>query len=94
MTKQGGWPASGFGIRLRELREEREWTQAELAKKAGCHTMTVTKLERGVQEPAWPLVLAFCRALGVPCTSFYVKPAGQPTPRPRPRGRPRKHSAE
>jgi hypothetical protein len=30
----------------------------------------VAKLERGVQEPAWPLVLALAKALGVNCLAF------------------------
>ena len=34
--------------------------------------MTVSKLERGAQEPAWPLVLALARALGVEVTAFVV----------------------
>jgi DNA-binding XRE family transcriptional regulator len=70
MTKQGGWPATGFGGRLRTLREAAGLTQQQLADAAECNRFTVAKLERGQQEPAWPLVLALCKALGVPCTEF------------------------
>jgi DNA-binding XRE family transcriptional regulator len=92
MTKQGGWEPTGFGRRLAELREEKGVSQAELAERAGCHRFTVSKLERGDQEPAWPLVVALCRALGVSCTDFEkaVASATEASPAPRRRGRPRK----
>ena len=81
MSKQGGWPATGFGVRLRALREGTGLTQKQLAEKAGCHPMTLAKLERGVQEPAWPLVLALGRALGVGCEAFLpVAEADLPKP--------------
>jgi len=92
MTKQGGWPESGFGQRLKELREERGLTAQQLADQARCHPMTISKLERGVQEPAWPLVLALAKALGVEVTAFVViepvqaeeaeKPPGKAAGRP------------
>jgi transcriptional regulator with XRE-family HTH domain len=92
MTKIGGWPSSGFGIRLRALREARGWTAQRLAEASGCHLMTISKLERGVQEPAWPLVLALAKALGVSVEAFVETPAS-PDPEPRPRGRPPKANA-
>jgi transcriptional regulator with XRE-family HTH domain len=70
MTKQGGWPPSGFGERLRQLRTDAGLTQQQLAERSGCHPMTIAKLERGVQEPAWPLVQVLAKALGVNCLAF------------------------
>src|SRR3989442_532627 len=91
MTKQGGWPPSGFGDRLRRLREQQGLTQRQLAERAGCHLMTVAKLEAGTQEPAWPLVQALARALGVTCLAFAVEEeAGAPQPAKRGRGGPPK----
>lgn len=90
MTRQGGWPKSGFGAVLRRLREQTEKTQGQLAEDAGCHPQTIVKLEAGSQEPAWPLVLALCKALGVSCEAFRQaeeKPAEAPAPK---RGRPKK----
>jgi transcriptional regulator with XRE-family HTH domain len=76
MTKRGGWPDSGFGERLKSVRESSGLSQAQLAERAGCHTFTISKLERGEQEPAWPLVLALAKALGVDCLAFQtVAPA-------------------
>ncbi len=95
MTRQGGWPASGFGQKLREVRQAQGLSQEALAERAGCHTMTVAKLEQGVQEPAWPLVLALARALGVSTSEFEVPPgAEQVREQPRQRGRPRKQPTE
>ena len=91
MTKQGGWEPTGFGDRLRELRCERGLTQAEIAELTGCHLMTIAKLERGTQEPAWPLVRALCQALKVSCTAFEKQPAAEYEPK---RGRPPKVQAE
>jgi len=45
-------------------------SQRELAEKAGCNANTIAKMERGEQEPAWPLVLRLAAALGVDCTAF------------------------
>lgn len=90
MTRRGGWPPSGFGERLLALREQAGLTQGELADKAGCHGFTISKLERGEQEPAWPLVLALAAALGVSCTAFVPENKASTTRRKRPRGRPKK----
>ncbi len=86
--KRGGWPPTGYGNQLRQLREQAGIPQADLAERAGCHPMTVAKLERGVQEPAWPLVLALAKALGVDVTAFVVE--GEAGQGGRPKGRPRK----
>jgi putative transcriptional regulator len=94
MSKQGGWPATGFGDRLRVLRAQAGLTQKQLAERAACHPMTLAKLERGVQEPAWPLVLALARALGVSCQDFTPEAAtAAPLPEKRGPGRPPKRSA-
>jgi transcriptional regulator with XRE-family HTH domain len=93
MARHGGWPPTGFGGRLKQLREERSLTQHELAARSGCHTMTIAKLERGAQEPAWPLVLALAKALGVTCEAFSGEAAALPAEQ-RPRGRPPKATAE
>src|SRR5215813_12327833 len=86
-AKRDGWPASGFGERLRVLREARGLSQAQLADEAGVNVFTISKTERGLQEPAWPLVLALAGALDVEVGAFVVN--GTPAPQgARPRGRP------
>jgi transcriptional regulator with XRE-family HTH domain len=95
MTKQGGWPPSGFGGRLKAVREGAGLSQSQLAGRAGCNLFTISKIERGLHEPAWPLVQALARALSVTCAAFEV-PEGEAVapPEPQSRGRPRKADAE
>jgi putative transcriptional regulator len=93
MTRQGGWDATGFGVRLKAIREEAGLSQSELAEKVGCHKFTISKLERGTQEPAWPLVLALCKALGLTCEAFTPAPGEQPPAAEPKMGRPRKAPA-
>jgi transcriptional regulator with XRE-family HTH domain len=76
VAERGKWPETGFGERLKALREERGLSQNELAAKAGVHRFTVSKLERGTQEPAWPVVLAFCNAMGCEPNDFLPRLTG------------------
>src|SRR5690349_3831616 len=80
MTRQGGWPETGFGTALRANREAKGWTQKQLGEAADIHPNTIAKLERGDQEPAWPLVLALAKALGVDCTAFTAGQVEEPEP--------------
>jgi transcriptional regulator with XRE-family HTH domain len=77
----------GFGVRLRELREQAGLTQQQLANAAGLHRFGIAKLEQGVREPSWATVKALCDALGVDCTAFTQEPADREPAGP---GRPRK----
>lgn len=56
---------------LRRLREERGWSQLELAQKAGMHRATLDRIERGRNEPAFHKILALSRALEVPPERLY-----------------------
>lgn len=73
--------SSGFGIRLRELREGRGWTQADLAREVGVTYQAIAKYERNESEPTWPVVLRLAAALGESTEAFK---AGDPDPVPRP----------
>ena len=72
---------TGFGERLKELREGAKMTQAELAARVGFHRFSVSKLELGAREPTWRTVIDLAAALGVTPDAFL--------PRRRP-GRPRR----
>jgi transcriptional regulator with XRE-family HTH domain len=50
---------------LRRLRIERFLSQAELARRAGLHALTITRLEAGATAPATRTVRALADALGV-----------------------------
>ena len=78
MPGRGNQPPSGFGAALRRVRVAKNVTQAELGNLANVHPNTVAKLERGDQEPTWPLVLSLASALGVSCQEFADPPAADP----------------
>lgn len=54
----------GLANRLRELRAERELTQAALAELVGVSRKTVNTVENGVFVPSTTLALKLARALG------------------------------
>jgi len=62
--------ARQFGARLKELREQGQLTQAQLAEKAGLSQRAVSHWEQGLREPSWSNVLALGQALGVDCLAF------------------------
>lgn len=54
-----------FGQQLRKLREERQWTQEELAHQAGMHFTYVGQIERGVRNPSLVNLHKLAKALKV-----------------------------
>jgi putative transcriptional regulator len=47
--------------RLRELRGERNWSQADLAERAGVSRQTINTIENGKYDPSLPLAFALAR---------------------------------
>jgi transcriptional regulator with XRE-family HTH domain len=54
-----------FGKHLRKLREEKGWTQEELADRAGMHFTYIGQIERGVRNPSLVNLYKLARALKV-----------------------------
>lgn len=50
--------------RLRVLRAERNWTQAELAERLAVSRQTVNAIETGKYDPALPLAFRIARLFG------------------------------
>jgi len=50
--------------RLKELRAERGWSQADLADQLGVSRQTVISIERGKYDPSLPLAFAVAKAFG------------------------------
>jgi putative transcriptional regulator len=50
--------------RLRVLRAERDWTQADLAEKLAVSRQTVNALETGKYDPSLPLAFRIARLFG------------------------------
>ena len=56
--------AETLGNRLREAREAKGWTQAELAERIGVSRKTVNTVENGVFVPSTVVALKLAGALG------------------------------
>jgi len=59
-----------MGTRIRKLRETRDMSQAELAKRARITREYVNKLEAGRYDPTVGVVTKLAKALGVPLTEL------------------------
>src|SRR5205085_1571135 len=54
-----------FGERLARIRQQRGWTQQELAERAGIRYETISRIENGVhKEPRVYVAVALAKALG------------------------------
>jgi len=51
--------------RLRVLRAERNWSQAELATKLGVSRQTVNAIETGKYDPSLPLAFELAKVFGL-----------------------------
>jgi putative transcriptional regulator len=51
--------------RLKVLRAERDWSQAELAQRLGVSRQTVNSVETGKYDPSLPLAFAFADVFGL-----------------------------
>lgn len=58
--------------RLKVLRAERDWTQAELAAAVGVSRKTINTIERGVFVPSTVLTLRLARVFDVPVEEIFA----------------------
>jgi putative transcriptional regulator len=56
--------SDGLANRLRELREAKGWTQADLAARIGVSRKTINTIENGVFVPSTVIALRLARAFG------------------------------
>ena len=57
--------------RLKVLRAERDWTQADLAKALDVSRQTVNAIETGKFDPSLPLAFRLARVFGVPIERIF-----------------------
>jgi putative transcriptional regulator len=57
--------------RLRELRAQRNWTQAELANALEVSRQTVNAIETGKYDPSLPLAFRLARLFGLPIEAIF-----------------------
>lgn len=58
--------------RLRVLRAEADWTQAQLAEKVGVSRQAIIAVENGKYDPALPLAFKLARAFGKSVEEVFV----------------------
>ena len=58
-------PSPMLAKRLRQLRDERGWTQAQLARRAQISRVYVAMLETQAADPRLSIVVRLAKALGV-----------------------------
>jgi putative transcriptional regulator len=59
--------------RLKVLRAERDWSQADLAEQLGVSRQTVNALETGRYDPSLPLAFKIARVFGQPVESIFTE---------------------
>lgn len=57
--------------RLRVLRAERDWTQADLATRLGVSRQTIHALEAGKYDPSLPLAFKIAKLFDAPIESIF-----------------------
>ena len=61
---------------LKDLRAEREWSQAELAEKLGVSRQTVNAIETGKYDPSLPLAFKIAKLFGKKIEEIFL-PEGE-----------------
>jgi putative transcriptional regulator len=64
--------------RLKVLRAERDWTQADLAQRLEVSRQTVNAIEKGKYDPSLPLAFRISRLFGKPIEEIF-DPEGEST---------------
>ena len=64
--------------RLRVLRAEVEWSQAELATRVGVTRQTINAIETGRYDPSLPLAMKIARLFGKHVEEIFLDQESQP----------------
>ena len=62
--------------RLKVLRAERDWSQADLADRLAVSRQTVNSIETGTDDPSLPLALKIGKLFGQPIETIFLDDAG------------------
>jgi putative transcriptional regulator len=58
--------------RLRDLRTERNWTQADLAQRVGVSRQTINAIEKGKFDPSLPLAFRLARLFDLSIEEIFL----------------------
>jgi len=58
--------------RVRELRGEQDWSQADLAERLDVSRQTINAIETGKYDPSLPLAFKIARLFGRPIESIFL----------------------
>ncbi len=58
--------------RLKALRAERHWTQADLADKADVSRQTINAIEKGKFDPSLPVAFRISKVLGMTIEEIFI----------------------
>ncbi len=64
--------------RLRVLRAERRWSQADLAQRLAVSRQTVNAIETGKYDPSLPLAFRIARLFAQPVEAIFEPDEGEP----------------
>ena len=63
--------------RLKVLRAERDWSQADLAERLAVSRQTVNSIETGKYDPSLPLALRIGKLFGQPVETIFLDDGGR-----------------
>jgi putative transcriptional regulator len=63
--------------RLRVLRAEREWSQADLGARLGVSRQTINAIETGKYDPSLPLAFQIARLFALPIEAIFFPDEGE-----------------
>jgi transcriptional regulator with XRE-family HTH domain len=69
-----------LGAAIRSLREKRELSIEALAAKADLHTVSISRIEGGKQNPTWIALANLADALGIEMADLVALATKQPAP--------------
>ena len=78
IAQSGGTPAPAqplnLGERVRQLRQARDWTLEEAARRAGLARSTLSKIENGQMSPTFDAVQKLAHGLGIDVPQLFTAP--------------------
>lgn len=72
MPKSFDVAQKGLGKRIRQLRQDKGWSQEHLASEAGMHRTYMWGIERGVRNPSLRHLVCIADALGIPIAALFT----------------------